>query len=159
MRSNDWSFSLRGAKSGDAAVIRRLILELAEYEHLVNTVRITEKTLQEWMDTGQTGVLLAENGSEVIGFALYYFTFPTFRGQRGLYIEDIYVRPAYRGSGVGTALFREAARIARCRHCYRIDWMVLDWNKEALAFYEKIGAKSVPDWLTYRLQDEALDSL
>ncbi|MBX3211319.1 MAG: GNAT family N-acetyltransferase, partial [Labilithrix sp.] len=104
-------------------------------------------------------VLLAERDGTTIGFAFYFFTYSTWRGRRCLYLEDLFVQPAHRGSGAGVALMRELARVAIDRGCARFVWQVLDWNEPAIAFYEKLGASVQREWLTVRMEGEALARL
>jgi GNAT superfamily N-acetyltransferase len=151
--------TMRIATSEDTRLVLRFILELAEYEHLSESVFMTEEILYEWISSRRIEVLLAESCGETVGFALYYFTYSTFRGQSGIYIEDLFVRPSFRRRGIGTMFFRELARIARSRGCFRLDWMVLDWNVNSIAFYEKLGGHAVNDWTTFRLDGEALETL
>ncbi|MDR3198644.1 MAG: GNAT family N-acetyltransferase [Planctomycetaceae bacterium] len=150
---------IRIAVSEDTALVLRFIRELAEYEHLLESVFITEEVLYEWISSQRIEVLLAEYEGATVGFALYYFTYSTFRGQPGIYIEDLFVRPQFRGLGIGTMFFCELARIARLRGCFRLDWMVLDWNTDSIAFYKKLGGHPVEDWTTFRLDGEALKLL
>lgn len=151
--------SIRSASAADAPEIFRMIRELAEFEHLQNEFKLREETLAEWLASGQVGCLLAESGKECIGFALYYFTYSTFRGRKGIFLEDLYVRPAFRKQGIGTEFFLRLAEIARSLDCFRFDWLVLNWNKNGIRFYESIGAAPVADWTLYRLAEPALERL
>jgi len=153
------SIVMRLAVPDDTALVFQFIRELAEYENLSCTVMLTEDILHEWILSRKIEVLLAEYKGEPAGFAICYFTFSTFRGQTGLYIEDLFVRPLFRRHGIGTMFFHELAQIARQRNCFRIDWMVLDWNVNSIAFYEQLGGVPVGDWITFRLQDDALATL
>jgi GNAT superfamily N-acetyltransferase len=150
---------MRLAVPEDTALVLQFIRELAEYEHLSESVFITEEILYEWILSRRIEVLLAEYQGETVGFALYYFTYSTFRGQSGIYIEDLFVRPSFRRLGIGTMFFHELARIARSSGCFRIDWMVLDWNVNSIAFYEKLGGHAVDDWTTFRLDGKNLERL
>ncbi|MDR2440779.1 MAG: GNAT family N-acetyltransferase [Planctomycetaceae bacterium] len=150
---------IRIAVPKDTVLVLRFIQELAEYEHLSESVFMTEEILYEWISSHWVEVLLAEFQGETVGFALYYFTYSTFRGQPGIYIEDLFVRPQFRNLGIGTSFFRELARIAQSRGCFRLDWMVLDWNSNSIAFYKKLGAYPVEDWTTFRLDGKALEHL
>ncbi|MDR1960630.1 MAG: GNAT family N-acetyltransferase [Planctomycetaceae bacterium] len=150
---------MRTASAKDAPLVMQFLRELAEYEHLSDTVFLTEETLRHWLETEQIGVLFAGCHEETVGFALYYKTYATFRGQRGLYIEDLFVRPEFRRRGIGRMFFRELARLAVDQGYFRMDWMVLNWNKNSIEFYEKLGGCPVCDWTTYRLQGTALLSL
>jgi GNAT superfamily N-acetyltransferase len=150
---------MRIAVPEDTALVLQFILELAEYEHLSESVFITEEILYEWISSRQIEVLLAEYHGETVGFALYYFTYSTFRGQSGIYIEDLFVRPTFRRLGIGTKFFHKLAQIAKLHGCFRIDWMVLDWNVNSITFYEKLGGHAVDDWTTFRLDGNALELL
>jgi GNAT superfamily N-acetyltransferase len=150
---------MRLAVPEDTALVLQFILELAEYEHLSESVFITEEILYEWISSRRIEVLLAEYQGETVGFALYYFTYSTFRGQSGIYIEDLFVRPSFRRLGIGTMFFHELAQIVKSHGCFRIDWMVLDWNVNSIAFYEKLGGHAVDDWTTFRLDGNALKLL
>ncbi|MDR3108736.1 MAG: GNAT family N-acetyltransferase [Planctomycetaceae bacterium] len=152
---------LRLGAVDDTATVLRFIRELADYEKLSDKVFITDETLREWILSRRVEVLLAEsdNGDEAVGFALYYFTYSTFSGRSGLYIEDLFVRPQFRRRGIGTMFFREIAKIAVERNCFRVDWVVLDWNVNSIAFYKRLGAHSVDEWLTYRLDGNELNKL
>ncbi|MDR2756567.1 MAG: GNAT family N-acetyltransferase [Planctomycetaceae bacterium] len=150
---------IRIAVPEDTVLVLQFIRELAEYEHLSESVFITEEILYEWISSHRIEVLVAEYQGETVGFALYYFTYSTFRGQSGIYIEDLFVRPQFRSLGIGTSFFRELARIAQSRGCFRLDWMVLDWNNNSIAFYKKLGGHPVDDWTTFRLDGKALELL
>jgi GNAT superfamily N-acetyltransferase len=146
-------FAIRPASVVDVPVIRQLIRELAEYERLSDEAIVTEESLQEslfgprpWAE-----VLVGEVDGEVAGFALYFHNYSTFLGRPGLYVEDVFVRPQFRGRGLGTAFFRRMARTAVDRGCGRMEWAVLDWNEPALNFYRKIGALPMSDWTVQRL--------
>jgi GNAT superfamily N-acetyltransferase len=146
-------FAIRPASVVDVPVIRQLIRELAEYERLSDEAIVTEESLREslfgprpWAE-----VLVGEVDGEVAGFALYFHNYSTFLGRPGLYVEDVFVRPQFRGRGLGTAFFRRMARTAVDRGCGRMEWAVLDWNEPALNFYRKIGALPMSDWTVQRL--------
>lgn len=153
---------IRAAESGDVGVILALITELAEYEHLADQVVASEERLSASLfgESPSAEVLFAEVGAEtnagVAGFALYFQNYSTFLAKPGIFLEDLYVRPDYRGSGIGLALLKALAGIAVERDCERLDWMVLDWNKTAIDFYEKLGARRVDTFCPYRLGGEAL---
>ncbi|MDR2345908.1 MAG: GNAT family N-acetyltransferase [Planctomycetaceae bacterium] len=151
--------TIRIAVPEDTELVLQFILELAEYEHLSESVLMSKEILYEWISSRRIEVLLAEYQGETVGFALYYFTYSTFRGRAGIYIEDLFVRPLFRRLGIGTMFFHELARIARSCGCFRIDWMVLDWNDNSIAFYEKLGGHAVNNWITFRLENETLKRL
>ena len=142
-------------------LILTLIGELAEYERLSHEVVATEDTLQEWLfgEKPVADVLIAEEGAEVVGFALFFHTFSTFLGRPGIYLEDLYVRPAFRGRGVGKTMLMHLARLAKERGCGRLEWSVLDWNEPSIRFYESLGAVAMDDWTVYRMTGEALEKL
>ena len=143
----------------DIPLIRELILELAEYERaLPGEAPVTEKDLAKTLFGKQPAaeVLIAYLGDEPAGFALFFHNYSTWLGKRGIFLEDLFVRPAMRKHGIGFALLQEIARIALKRDCGRMDWSVLDWNELAISFYKRIGAKPMDDWTTFRLTGDAL---
>jgi GNAT superfamily N-acetyltransferase len=147
------------ATSDDIPLIRELILELAEYERArPGEAPVTEKDLEETLfsENPAAEVLIAYLGDEPAGFALFFHNYSTWLGKRGIYLEDLFVRPPARKHGVGSALLRELARIALERGCGRLDWSVLTWNELAISFYKRIGAKHMDDWTTFRLTGDAL---
>lgn len=145
----------------DVPLILQFIRELAEYERAPDEAVATAEGLNVALfgDHPQAEVLLAHAGAEPAGFALFFYNFSTWTGKRGIYLEDIFVRPPMRRHGVGAALFREIARIAVERDCPRLEWAVLNWNELAINFYRKIGATAKDDWTTYRLSGETLRHL
>ena len=158
-QKHDQNIVVRIADCGDSALILRFIRELAEYERLLDSVVITEDAIRQWISTGQVEVLIAEYGGEPAGYALYYPTYSTFRGQQGIYLEDLFVSPRFRRRGIGTQFFYKLVEIAKARNCFRLDWMVLDWNTNSIDFYKKLGAKAVTEWLPFRLNDAALENM
>ena len=147
------------ATKKDIPLIREFILELAEYERAKpGEAPVTEKDLAETLFGKRPAaeVLIAYVGSEPAGFALFFHNYSTWLGKRGIYLEDLFVRPAARKHGVGFALLRALARVALERDCGRIDWSVLTWNELAISFYKQIGAKSMDDWTSFRLTGDAL---
>jgi GNAT superfamily N-acetyltransferase len=147
------------ATKTDIPLIHELILELAEYERaLPGEAPVTEKDLAQTLFGKQPAaeVLIAFLGNTPAGFALFFHNYSTWLGKRGIYLEDLFVRPPARKHGVGFALLRELARIAIERDCGRLDWSVLTWNELAITFYQRIGAKPMDDWKTFRLTGEAL---
>lgn len=152
--------TLRAARRGDEDVILALIRELAEYERMANEVVATESDLTRYLfgDAPAAEVRLAEVGGDSAGFALFFHSFSTFTGRPGLYLEDLYVRPAWRGHGIGYRLLCDLAELARNRGCARMEWMVLDWNENALEFYRRIGARTLDDWTGCRLDGKVLET-
>lgn len=154
-------FTLRDAVPADAAAIVALIGELAEFEHLTHLVTVTPPALAEQLFGARPAAqaVVGEVGGEVVAFALFFTNFSTFLGRPGLYLEDLYVRPAHRSCGLGKALLRHLGALAHARGCGRMEWSVLDWNKNAIAFYEKMGASVLPDWRICRVTGPALAAL
>lgn len=153
--------SIRPASADDVPLIRLLIAELAEYEKLAHAVVATEADLRAQLFGAQPAaeVLIGEVDGEPAGFALFFHTFSTFLGKRGLYLEDLFVRPAFRGAGLGRHLMAALARIALQRDCGRFEWSVLDWNQPAIAFYRRLGATGMDEWTVQRLEGAALHAL
>lgn len=149
---------IRPADSEDVVLILQFINELAEYEKLAHAVVATEEQLRENLfgETPQAEVLIAEWNGEPAGFALFFHNFSTFLGKRGLYLEDLFVRPEWRGHGIGKALLKQLARVAVERDCGRFEWAVLDWNATARDFYVSLGAQPVPEWDIFRVTGDAL---
>ena len=149
---------IRPATPADVEAIVGLIYELAEYEKLVQECQLTAELLQAALFDARPSVFghVAEVGGAVVGYALHFLNFSTWEGVHGIYLEDLYVQPAHRGSGLGKALLRNLAEIA-VEHGYaRVEWSVLDWNAPSIAFYESLGAVGMNGWTTYRLTGAAL---
>ncbi|MEA2765894.1 MAG: hypothetical protein QOK07_2298 [Gemmatimonadaceae bacterium] len=150
------------ATKKDIPLIRELILELAEYERaLPGEAPVSEKNLADTLfgDRPAAEVLIAWLGDTPAGFALFFHNYSTWLGKRGIYLEDLFVRPAARKHGVGFALIRALARIAVDRDCGRLDWSVLNWNELAIDFYKQIGAKAMDDWTSFRLSGDSLTTI
>ena len=145
--------NIRPATPDDAGTIAALVRELADYEKLLHEARATDEDFRRELtaENPVIRVLIAEWDGEPVGFALYFFNFSTFVGRSGLYLEDLFVRPAARAKGVGRALLRALARIARERGCGRMEWAVLDWNEPALRFYRSLDARPMKEWIVHRL--------
>lgn len=152
---------LRAAAESDLPTILRCIQGLAEYERLAHECVATEPLLKEWLfgDGPAAEVVLAFLGDEPAGFALWFPTFSTFLARPGIYLEDLFVFPEFRGQGLGRRLLEHLAQTAVDRRYGRLEWSVLDWNEGAIRFYESLGAVPVPDWIRYRVTGDALAAL
>ncbi len=155
------SVRVRPATPADIDDILRMIRALAAYEKEPDAVRATPEMLRETLFGGapQVFVHVAELDGRPVGMALWFLTYSTWTGRPSLYLEDLFVEDAARGGGIGLALFRALARTARARGCARIDWAVLDWNEDAMAFYARIGGRHSTGWQPWRLEGMALDRL
>jgi len=153
--------TIRPATAADVPAIADLIRGLARYEKLEQEVTMTEELLARNLFGPHrfAETLLAEEASQTIGFALFFHNFSTFLAKPGIYLEDLFVVPENRGRGIGRALLKELARIAVERGCGRLEWSVLDWNRDAIGFYERVGATPNSEWTVYRLTGEALSEL
>jgi len=152
---------IRPARRGDAAVLLELFRELAEYEHLEHELDATEERLSEalFSERPAAEALIAELDSETIGYALFFGTFSSFLATEGVWLEDLFVRPAYRGAGAGRALLAAVAARVRERGGGRLEWTALDWNELALGFYRGLGARTMSEWITHRLTGDALERI
>jgi GNAT superfamily N-acetyltransferase len=152
---------IRAATEDDVPLILSLIKELAGYERLSHEAVATEETLRASLfgERQVAETLLAHLGDDPAGFALFFYNFSTFLDRPGIYLEDLYVRPEYRGAGVGRVLLVHLAGLARHRDCGRLEWSILDWNEPAIGFYESIGASPVSGWTVYRVTGRALEEL
>lgn len=152
--------SFRCAVREDIPLILQFIRDLAEYEHMLNQVVATEALLEEWLFTQRKAeVIFPVLEGKEIGFALFFHNFSTFLGRAGLYLEDLYIMPQYRGQGYGKAVLKELARLAVERGCGRLEWWCLDWNKPSIDFYLSWGAESMEDWTVYRLSGKTLQDM
>ena len=152
--------AFRGACPEDTALILRFIRELAAYEQLEDQVVADEETLRRWIfEKKGAQVVFALADDTEVGFALYFHNFSTFLGRSGIYLEDLFVRPEYRGRGCGKALLCRLAAIAKEEGCGRLEWWCLDWNKPSIDFYKSMGAEPMEDWTVYRVAGETLDKL
>jgi len=150
----------RPAESADAALILEFIRDLAEYEKMQDEVVATEGLLREWIfEKKKAEVIFAMDGGREVGFALFFHNFSTFLGRAGIYLEDLFVKPEFRGRGHGKGLLQELARIAVERGCGRLEWSCLDWNKPSIDFYLSLGAKPMDGWTVYRVTGEGLKHL
>jgi GNAT superfamily N-acetyltransferase len=154
-------FSIRLAKRDDVSTILSLIRELAEYERAPDEVVATEEGLLEALFGQQPAaeVLIGEEAGEPVCFALFFHNFSTWMGRRGLYLEDLFVRPDVRGKGYGRALLVRLAALAHERGCGRMEWAVLDWNEPAIKFYRKLGARPNDEWTIFRLTGDGIAAL
>jgi len=150
----------RYAERKDTGLILQFIRELAEYEHMLDEVVATPELLEEWIfDKEKAEVIFLMEEEKEAGFALFFHNFSTFLGRSGIYLEDLYVRPEYRGKGYGKALLTQLAKIAAERKCGRLEWWCLDWNKSSIDFYLSMGAEPMEDWTVYRISGPTLKEL
>ena len=149
--------TFRFAGREDAALILEFIRGLAEYEHMLDEVVATEEMLEEWIfEKEKAEVLFVMEDSREVGFALFFHNFSTFLGRAGIYLEDLFVKPEFRGRGHGKALLEKLAAITAERGCGRLEWSCLDWNRPSIDFYLSLGAKPMKDWTVYRLTGDTL---
>jgi GNAT superfamily N-acetyltransferase len=155
------TLSIRPAARADLPLIAQFIRDLAEYEKLAHEVRFDEAVLGQRLFGARpyAEVLIGEIDGAPQGFALFFHNFSTFEGKPGVYLEDLFVRPEARGSGLGKTLLQRLAQIAVERDCARLEWWVLDWNEPAIAFYKSLGAKPMEEWTTFRVDGDALTAL
>jgi GNAT superfamily N-acetyltransferase len=155
------TFAIRPARASDVAHIHAMIVELAVFEKLEHLVVATEALLHEGLFGSKPSceAIIGEEDGEVVTFALFFHNFSTFLTRKGLYLEDLYVRQAYRGRGYGTRMLQHLARIAVERQCGRFEWSVLDWNEPAINLYKAMGADILPEWRTCRVTGDALTKL
>jgi GNAT superfamily N-acetyltransferase len=153
--------TIRPALPADVDAIFALMLELAEFEKLTHLFTATEAGVHDALFGARPSAeaLVAVDAGKIVAYALFFHNFSTFLAKRGLYLEDLYVQPAMRGSGLGKRMLRELAALAVERQCGRFEWTVLDWNQNAIDFYEKMGATVLPDWRIVRITGDALGSL
>jgi len=154
------NLSFRFASREDTALILDFIKALAAYEKMSDQVVSSSELLEEWIfDKKKAEVIFAMEDNKEIGFALFFHNFSTFLGRAGLYLEDLFVLPEYRGKGYGKAILQKLARIALERGCGRLEWWCLDWNRPSIDFYLSLGAEPMSDWTTYRLSGDTLHHL
>ena len=150
----------RFATKEDVSLILDFIKELAEYEHMLDQVIATPELLSEWIfEKKKAEVIFVLGGDKEVGFALFFHNFSTFLGRAGLYLEDLFVLPEYRGKGYGKGLLKRLAEIAVERGCGRFEWWCLDWNKPSIDFYRSMGAEPMSDWTVYRIAGKTLEEL
>ena len=149
--------NFRFAKGEDCTLILYFIKELAAYEKMLDEVVADEKILEEWIfDKQKAEVIFVMENEKEVGFALFFHNFSTFLGRAGIYLEDLFVLPEFRGRGYGKALLNKLASIAVDRGCGRLEWWCLDWNKLSIDFYLSLGAEPMSDWTTYRITGDTL---
>jgi GNAT superfamily N-acetyltransferase len=155
------NFTIRPATEADAPLILSLVKELAEYERLGQEVVATKEDIRKSLfgERPFAEAIIGEYENNPISFALFFYNFSTFNGKPGIYLEDLYVKPAYRSMGFGRKMLVHIARLAKERNCARFEWSVLNWNEPAIRTYEKLNAKPMKEWILYRLTGDALDSL
>lgn len=150
----------RYADEKDASLILQFIKELAAFEKMLDEVVATEALLEEWIfEKKKAEVIFALEAGREVGFALFFHNFSTFLGRAGIYLEDLYVKPEYRGKGYGKAILKKLAQIAVERGCGRLEWWCLDWNKPSIDFYLSMGAEPMEDWTVYRIAGDTLRQL
>lgn len=150
----------RFATAEDTSLILWFIKELAEYEKMLDEVVADEDTLRKWIfEKNKAEVIFALDNGKEVGFALFFHNFSTFLGRAGIYLEDLYVIPQYRGKGYGKGLLKKLAEIAVERGCGRLEWWCLDWNKPSIDFYLSLGAEPMNDWTVYRIAGDTLTEL
>ena len=152
---------IRPARPADVSLILAFIRELAEYERLLDECVATEEQIAVTLfaEGARAFCEIAEYDGEPAGFALWFYSYSTFRAQHGIYLEDLFVRPQFRGKGLGKALLAHLARRALHDGCARFEWAVLDWNESSIAFYKALGARPMTEWTGYRLDGRALEQL
>jgi len=154
------TFEFRYAKDTDVKLILYFIKELAKYENMLDEVVTTQELLQDWIFVKKKAeVIFAVVDGKEIGMALFFHNFSTFVGRAGIYLEDLFVLPEYRGKGYGKAIFKRLAQIALERDCGRLEWSCLDWNQPSIDFYLSLGAQQMKDWTTYKLEGITLSDM
>ena len=152
--------TFRYAQESDVSLILQFIRDLAEYEKMLDEVIATEENLKDWIfQQKKAEVIFAVADGVEVGFALFFHNFSTFLGKGGIYLEDLFVKPQYRGFGYGKAILKKLARIAVERGCGRLEWWCLDWNKPSIDFYLSLGAQPMDDWTVYRIAGDALNNM
>ena len=154
-------FKITPVKPTEIRELLQLIRELAKFEKLEHEVRATTASLRRALfgQRAVAGALLARSGGRAVGYALYFSTFSSFTGRQGVWLDDLYVCPEFRGSGIGRALIEAVARVAAKRKCGRFEWVALDWNQHALDFYKSLGAKTLDEWVLIRMDAPGLRKL
>lgn len=154
------TYAFKYAEEDDVSLILYFIKELAKYEKMLDEVVATEEILKEWLfEKKKAEVIFALEDGEAVGFALFFHNFSTFLGRSGIYLEDLFVKPEFRGKGYGKALLKKLAQIAVERGCGRFEWCCLDWNKPSIDFYLSLGAEPLEEWTIYRITGNTLTQL
>jgi GNAT superfamily N-acetyltransferase len=155
------SFTVSQIVPAEIPELLTLVRELARFERLEHEVQATVESLHDSFFGPQpaAGALIARQGEELAGYAIYFFTFSSFAGRPGLWLDDVYVRPAFRRQGLGRALLARLAGLAAQRHCGRFEWSALRWNQNALQFYANLGARQLDEWVTFRMNEQAIKRL
>lgn len=154
------TINYRRAERADAALILDFILQLAQYEKIADQVEATPETIEHSLfDRNAAQVIFGMVDGKEVGFALYFYNFSTFTGRPGVYLEDLFVKPEYRGLGLGKGLLLKLVDIAKEQQCGRVEWVCLDWNKPSIDFYKSLGAKPMDDWTIYRLSEHQFAGL
>ena len=156
-----FEIQIREATVEDSSLILNFVKELAKFERAASEVSATVEDIQRSIFGADSTVhaLICSINNEPIGFAVYFYNYSTWKGKNGLFLEDIYITPKYRGRGAGKKLIKYLAKIAASKDCGRFEWSVLDWNEPAIKFYENLGAKAIKEWLGFRLTGDALEKL
>lgn len=153
-------FKLRTTEKEDSKLILDLIKEIAVYEKMLDQVVATEDSIRESIfEKKEAEVLIGEYNGEPMGYALYFLNYSTFIGRAGFYLEDIYIKPEYRGKGIGKEIFKALGKIAYDRGCKRMEWVCLNWNEPSIKFYESLGAEAMSEWTIYRLSGDNIKKL
>ncbi len=154
------AFKIRFAEEEDVPLILNFIKDLAEYEKMSDDVLTTEEMLREVLFKEKVAeVIIGEYNEEPVAFSLFFHNFSTFVGKKGLYLEDVYVNPDMRGKGIGKILLSFLAKLAKERNCGRFEWCCLNWNQPSIDFYRSLGAKSMDEWMTFRVDGKELEEL
>lgn len=153
-------FTIRPAEPSDSATILTFIRELAIYEKAEDQVEATEETIRQSVfgEGSVASAMICESEGRAVGFAIWFYNYSTWQAKKGLYLEDLYVTPEFRGSGAGKAMLKRLAEIALAEGCGRFEWSVIDWNEPAIRVYRSIGAEPQAEWIRYRLSGEALEA-
>jgi GNAT superfamily N-acetyltransferase len=151
---------LRFAAAEDAPLVLEFVRELAEYEHLLDNMQATAEDFRKYIfEEKKAEVIIIEYDGQAAGFALFFYNFSTFLGRPGIYLEDLFVKPAFRGKGLGKFLLTFIAHLAVERNCGRLEWACLNWNEPSIAFYKSQGARPLSEWTTYRVMGQELSAL